>query len=230
MNEKSQIFLAATVLLVRDSDRGLEVLYVQRNAALSFHGGAWVYPGGRIDDEDYAGDTSDLEAAARRAAAREAGEEAGVTVPPSDMLEIAEWTTPPVRPKRFRTWFFLAAAGEGDVEVDGGEIHDFRWLRPSEALAAQAEGTMDLPAPTYVTSHWLAESSGVEHAFSAFRDRPVPRHLPRTVKVPGGMVSVLTEDVAFDGGDLEQEGPRHRVWMMKDGWRYERTDDISRVG
>ncbi|NNL85700.1 MAG: NUDIX hydrolase, partial [Myxococcales bacterium] len=116
------------------------------------------------------------------------------------------------------------------VQVDGGEIHDYRWLPPAEALAAQAEGVMDLPAPTYVTSHWLAACSGVEHAFSAFRDRPVPRHLPRTVKVPGGMVSVLSEDVAFDDGDLERPGPRHRVWMVKDGWRYERTDDISPRG
>ncbi|NNL87226.1 MAG: NUDIX domain-containing protein, partial [Myxococcales bacterium] len=79
MTEKSQIFPAATVLLVRDANPGLEVLYVQRNAALSFHGGAWVYPGGRIDEADFGDDASDLEAAARRAAVREAEEEAGVS-------------------------------------------------------------------------------------------------------------------------------------------------------
>ncbi len=226
MADESQIFLAATVLLVRDGSQGLEVLYVQRNAKLAFHGGAWVYPGGRIDPADFSSEPDDLEAAARRAAAREAHEEAGVATAPETMLEIAEWTTPPVRPKRFRTWFFLAPAGSGEVTIDGGEIHDHRWLRPADALTAQAKGEMELPAPTYVTSHWLAEFAGVDETFAAFRQREVPRHLPRTAKVPGGVVSILSEDAAFAGGDLDQPGPRHRVWMLEGGWRYERSSDL----
>src|SRR5262249_22587229 len=44
---------AATVVLVRDGERGLEVLLGRRSSKLAFHGGAWVFPGGRIDPVDY---------------------------------------------------------------------------------------------------------------------------------------------------------------------------------
>jgi 8-oxo-dGTP pyrophosphatase MutT (NUDIX family) len=46
--------LAATVLLLRDSTRTLEVLMITRHAEAVFAGGALVFPGGRQDAEDAA--------------------------------------------------------------------------------------------------------------------------------------------------------------------------------
>lgn len=43
---------AATVLVVRDSPEGPEVFFVKRAAAVRFMGGAYVFPGGRLDPED----------------------------------------------------------------------------------------------------------------------------------------------------------------------------------
>jgi 8-oxo-dGTP pyrophosphatase MutT (NUDIX family) len=43
---------AATVVLVRDAANGAEVLLVQRNRATAFMGGAFVFPGGRVDPGD----------------------------------------------------------------------------------------------------------------------------------------------------------------------------------
>ncbi|MBK6529487.1 MAG: NUDIX hydrolase [Deltaproteobacteria bacterium] len=43
---------AATVLVVRDSPDGPEVFFVKRAAAVRFMGGAYVFPGGRLDPED----------------------------------------------------------------------------------------------------------------------------------------------------------------------------------
>ena len=43
---------AATVLLLREQDRNLEVLMMRRAAALSFMGGMWVFPGGRLEPID----------------------------------------------------------------------------------------------------------------------------------------------------------------------------------
>jgi len=43
---------AATVLLVRDSESGLEVFMVRRNPRSVFGGGAFVFPGGAVDDAD----------------------------------------------------------------------------------------------------------------------------------------------------------------------------------
>src|SRR3954464_10948767 len=44
--------VAASVIVLRDSDAGPEVLLVQRNPAARFMGGAWVFPGGAVHDDD----------------------------------------------------------------------------------------------------------------------------------------------------------------------------------
>jgi 8-oxo-dGTP pyrophosphatase MutT (NUDIX family) len=43
---------AATVLTLRDSDNGYEILMLRRNVLSDFMGGAYVYPGGAVDEED----------------------------------------------------------------------------------------------------------------------------------------------------------------------------------
>jgi 8-oxo-dGTP pyrophosphatase MutT (NUDIX family) len=45
---------AATVLLLREDDAGLQVLLTKRAASLSFMGGLWVFPGGRMETSDLA--------------------------------------------------------------------------------------------------------------------------------------------------------------------------------
>ena len=106
---------------MRDGDDGLEVLLARRSSKLAFHGGAWVFPGGRIDPDDYADAPDDLLAAARRAAAREAKEEAGVDVDADALVHLSNWTTPEISPKRFATWFFVGEVAGGDEVADGTE-------------------------------------------------------------------------------------------------------------
>src|SRR5437763_12023692 len=68
---------AATVILLRDRSSGLQTLMVRRSARLQF-GGMWVFPGGRIDPDDYpVGASGDELGAARRGAAREGAGGAG---------------------------------------------------------------------------------------------------------------------------------------------------------
>ncbi len=80
---------AATVLLVRDGASGLEVFMVVRHHQIDFASGALVFPGGRVEPEDYviAADpercfaAAGLDAAGRAlrvAAIRETFEECGV--------------------------------------------------------------------------------------------------------------------------------------------------------
>lgn len=45
---------AATVMLVRDTDDGLEVFMLRRTLQAVFAGGMYVFPGGRVDDADHA--------------------------------------------------------------------------------------------------------------------------------------------------------------------------------
>ncbi len=80
---------AATVMLLRDGDDGMEVFMIVRHQNSDVHAGALVFPGGRVDDEDYdlAADVAVFPplpgvhasmAALRVAAVRETFEECGV--------------------------------------------------------------------------------------------------------------------------------------------------------
>lgn len=216
---------SATVILVRETDNNLETLLLRRNSRISFHGGAWVFPGGRIDPEDCTpGAGDDLVAAARRAAVREAQEEAGLSVAPEDLIWISHWTTPEGRPERYSTWFFLAAAGNGAVQIDGDEIHDHRWIRPAHALAAQRDNEIELPPPTFVTIVELSQYRTVEAALADFSARGPEIFVPRYREVPGGFCSLYEDDVGYPEVDIERPGRRHRLWMLKSGWRYERSE------
>jgi 8-oxo-dGTP pyrophosphatase MutT (NUDIX family) len=80
--------LAASLLLVRDSADGLEVLMVVRASEVDFASGAMVFPGGKVTDGDFPGAladrllaTADLpeeEIALRVSALREGYEEVGI--------------------------------------------------------------------------------------------------------------------------------------------------------
>ena len=86
---------AASVILVRDGAQGVELFFVKRRADVRFMGGAFVFPGGKLDPEDdspsIATDLDDAQCRARMgepdnalsralhiAAARECLEESGV--------------------------------------------------------------------------------------------------------------------------------------------------------
>src|SRR5260221_9174983 len=95
--------VAASVIVLRDSDAGPEVLLVKRNPAARFMGGAWVFPGGAVDAGDAGGD-----APHRAAAVRELEEEAAVHgVDPLALVPFSRWITPAQVKIRFDTHFFL---------------------------------------------------------------------------------------------------------------------------
>ena len=215
---------AATVVLLRDGAQGLEVLLVQRNAQLAFHGGAWVFPGGRLDPDDYTGcAASDVVSAARNAAVREAREEAGVTVASEHLILFSRWVTPEPVPKRFDTWFFAAPCASGDICVDGGEIHAFQWLSPHAALDGQRTGGIDLPPPTFVTLVQLEGQGDVASTLAALKAAPPETFLPRLNSVNGIPCTLYHGDVAYEDGDTSRRGPCHRLVLDPSGWRYERT-------
>ncbi|MFN0026982.1 MAG: NUDIX hydrolase [Acidimicrobiales bacterium] len=221
---------AATVIVVRDRPGGgLETLLLRRSADLAFHGGSWVFPGGRIDAEDHHPDRpEDLDHAAAQAAAREAREEADVQVEIDDLLPFAHWTTPPGRARRFATWFFLAPlrahVAHGEISVDGSEIDDHLWVTPDEALQRHASGEVELPAPTFVSLTRLRSYRDVADAVARVPTEPYRRFNPRAVNLDGSWVATLYDgDAAFelDPVDLDAPGPRNRIWLTELPWRYE---------
>ena len=214
---------AASVVLLRPASGGPEILYLRRNPSLAFHGDYWVFPGGRIDAADRADTDDDEAAAARRAAVREAHEEAGLRVPAASLAFAVHWTTPETSPIRFATWFFVAPATAGAVQIDGTEILDHRWLRPADALERQRAREIKLAAPTFALTTRLAGFADVDGALAAVAGWPEERLLGRLIDVDDGVVALYHQDVAYADACLDREGPRHRLWMVRSGWRYERA-------
>jgi len=151
---------AATVVLVREivENNNIEVLLVQRNSRLVFHGGHWVFPGGRVDAADFDDSESGFEyQAALKAAVRETKEEAGIDIDEKLLIHTAHWTTPPKQPRRFCTWFFIyPLTASVNVKVDNDEILDHRWISPSDALAEEKAENIVLPGPTSSTLRDIA--------------------------------------------------------------------------
>jgi 8-oxo-dGTP pyrophosphatase MutT (NUDIX family) len=181
--ETTEARQAASIIVLRDSPDGPEVLLVQRNPEQRFMGGAWVFPGGATHDDD---------ADHAATAVRELEEEAGIALPPdAAVVPWSRWITPAEVKVRFDTWFFVAEAPAGaEARVDGGECVEARWLRPADALAAHREDRLMLVFPTIKHLEQLAEHDSVTATMDAARKRKVMPVQPR-VAVRGGVAEVL---------------------------------------
>jgi 8-oxo-dGTP pyrophosphatase MutT (NUDIX family) len=174
---------AASLILLRDSAEGPEVLLVQRNPEQRFMGGAWVFPGGAV----HAGDSGHA-----GAAVRELDEEAGIRLPEdAAVVPFSRWITPAEVKVRFDTWFFVARAPAGaEASPDGRECVDARWLRPAAALEAHGRDELVLVFPTIKHLEQLAEFGSVDAALDTARRRTVEPVQPRIV-VRDGAAEVL---------------------------------------
>jgi glyoxylase-like metal-dependent hydrolase (beta-lactamase superfamily II)/8-oxo-dGTP pyrophosphatase MutT (NUDIX family) len=52
VSNQSTLVPAATLIVVRDAANGLEVLLLRRADSKTFAGGAWIFPGGKVDADD----------------------------------------------------------------------------------------------------------------------------------------------------------------------------------
>ena len=127
---------AATVLLLRDSDAGIEVLMTRRSLTASFAPGAYVFPGGGVDALDAAAHAhasrratqSDLHLTQAIAAIRESFEELGV---------------------------LLARHADGSAATH----EDIAAIDRKQPFAAQcaARGLQLAAAQVFVLAHWITD-------------------------------------------------------------------------
>jgi 8-oxo-dGTP pyrophosphatase MutT (NUDIX family) len=184
---------AASLILLRDSANGFEVLLVKRNPEQRFMGGVWVFPGGAVhaEDADHAG-----------AAVRELREEAGIALPANAApVPFSRWITPAEVKVRFDTWFFAARAPDGArATPDGGECVDARWLRPADALDACARDELLLVFPTIKHLEELRRFGSVADLLEAARGRNVEPVQPRVVMREGVAEVLLPGEPGYDDG------------------------------
>jgi 8-oxo-dGTP pyrophosphatase MutT (NUDIX family) len=182
---------AASIIVLRDSPDGPEVLLVQRNPKQRFMGGAWVFPGGAVHGED---------ADHSSAAIRELQEEAGIALPnDAEIVAWSRWITPEEVKVRFDTWFFVAEAPPGAAAtVDGSECVDSRWLRPAAALDAFARDELMLVFPTIKHLEALAQAGSVADALHKARTREVVPVQPRVLVRDGEAEILLPGEPGYD--------------------------------
>jgi 8-oxo-dGTP pyrophosphatase MutT (NUDIX family) len=174
---------AATVILLRrggkHSERGLEVLLVQRNSEARFMPSVWVFPGGGVDADD-----GTEEGAFRACAVRELDEEAAVELDAEALVSYSRWITPRVVPIRFDTRFYLALAPPHcKPEPDGSETVDAGWFAPKAALDRHYADQQEFPLvfPTIRHLESLLPYENADEALEAARQRDVKPVEPEVV-------------------------------------------------
>jgi 8-oxo-dGTP pyrophosphatase MutT (NUDIX family) len=183
---------AATLILMRDSPDGPEVLLVQRNPEQKFMGGAWVFPGGAVHQDD---------AGPEAAALRELEEEAGIAMSdPAALVPFSRWITPEEVSVRFDTFFYVAAAPDGaEAKPDGQECVGARWVRPATALEESARDELLLVFPTIKNLEPLVDFESVEEALAAIRKQEVTAIQPRVVVSEDRAEIFMPGEPGYDG-------------------------------
>ena len=183
---------AASVILCRQGDEGIEVYLVKRHGRAGFMANAHVFPGGITEN----GDLGSL----KRTAARELFEEAGVLLgdPIPDPEELcswrqklvdddaeldqfcaetgteiredalhyfAQWITPSHEKRRYMATFFLAVMPDGQTpSADQRETVSGRWV--SVRQAGTLAGELELPPPQLRTFYDMRDASTLDDLFA----------------------------------------------------------------
>jgi 8-oxo-dGTP pyrophosphatase MutT (NUDIX family) len=156
-----------------------ELLMVERPRTMAFAAGAMVFPGGRIDAEDWT-DSGALIDAARAAAVRETREETGLEVAPDALVPFARWRPNFRHHRRFDTYFFLAPcpADAGPLRPQPGECERAEWLTAADVLAQIARGEASAIFPTLRNLERLAQFGSFAEAEAQARAIPVETITP----------------------------------------------------
>lgn len=245
---------SATILLLRDGPRGIEVFMVKRHHQIDFASGALVFPGGKVDPHDRdqalrkltegADKFDDLHLSLRASAIREGFEESGILLarktgqpdyidaatatalapwrPKLNASEVglaeflakedlrlacdtlvpfAHWVTPVFMPKRFDTYFYLAATPEGQLgRHDGSESVDSVWIDPHEAIADTKRWTVIFPTKMNLLK--LAKSKTVAEALARAKCEPVVTVEPKVEMHGAERVLTIPEEAGY--GKIEE--------------------------
>ena len=192
---------ASTVIVIRDGSNGLEVLLGRRPLSQAF-GGAWVFPGGSVDDDDHERELvgfASEDSAWRAAALRELAEEVGIflTTPevrsehvldgrlvhehvrqcgaawdPDRLSYLSNWVTPEGLAKRFDTRFYLAVVESVELGPISPELETVEWMSPQTALDRYQRDEIELILPTLAHLRMLVPFSTAADADRHARAQP----------------------------------------------------------
>ena len=128
----------------------------------------------------------------------------GMVLALDELVPYAHWITPEGMPKRFDTWFFLAAAPPEQAGAhDGKESTDSIWVSPREALEGGETGRFKLPFPTTRNLIKLGKQGNVQAALDDSRGKSVVTVQPIMTKNNGGRQLRIPLEAGYDGDVFE---------------------------
>ena len=222
--------LAATVVLLRDGEHGLEVFMVVRASTMAFGAGAAVFPGGKVDVSDSDLLEDDPLACQKIAALRETFEEVGALFAlhngePLSAQALEGLQTWRSKLDKHKVSFSEFCAANG-LEPDDTKLHPIaRWMTPEGAkrqfdtyffAAAMPEGqNLEHDGHEAVASDWFQPAQ----ALGLF-ERGEMSLMPPTLWTLKDLAGYDTVASALDGLTLE-DVPLSRPYMVeKEGERF----------
>lgn len=128
----------------------------------------------------------------------------GLVLALDELVPYAHWITPEGMPKRFDTWFFLAAAPPDQLGAhDGKESTDSIWVSPREALEGGETGRFKLPFPTTRNLIKLGKQASVKAALDDSRGKSIVTVTPVMTKTATGRQLRIPLEAGYDGDVFE---------------------------
>ena len=170
--------LAASVVLLRETEAGLETYLLHRHARMGFAASMVVFPGGGLDPADRA-DADPV----RRCAVRETEEETGVRLAPERASAMGALGDPGAGAASLR---HLLLCGRAPARAAGrrpvGRDRSRRVVDAGRGARDEQAGRIGLMPPTLSILVELAELGSLADVRRAAADRVIERVLPRLVR------------------------------------------------
>lgn len=116
------------------------------------------------------------------------------------LIPFAHWVTPTFMPKRFDTYFYVAATPADQLgRHDGSESVDSVWVNPMEAIE---DKRWTIIFPTKMNLLKLGKSKTVAEALARAKSEPVVTVEPKVVSKDGGQVLTIPEEAGY--GKIEE--------------------------
>lgn len=119
------------------------------------------------------------------------------------LVPFAHWVTPVFMPKRFDTFFYLAATPEGQLgRHDGSESVDSVWVNPNEAIN---DNRWTIIFPTKVNLVKLGKSKTVAEAMATAKTDRIVTVEPKVIQKDGKQLLTIPEDAGYGKIELPMD-------------------------